>query len=160
MVQWARSPDGADVEITVRPNHSQPRPALRRALAACSVVAGAVAGTFWHLGAWPILPFTALAILGLVGAAWWHARSASDYERLIFHDHRLRIERHHGLHDEQLELNAAWVSVCAPRSGPGLNLASHGRIAHVGDCLGASETRLLRRLLRHLLLPANRVDVR
>lgn len=160
MVQWARSPDGADVEITVRPNHSQPRPALRRALAVCGALTGAIAGAFWHLGAWPVVPFAALAVLGLSGAAWWHARSATDHERLIFHDHQLRIERHRGLRDEHLELNAAWVAIHVPRNGPGLNISSHGRITHIGECLGTGETRLLRRLLRHLLPPANHGDER
>lgn len=49
MVQWVRSPDGAHVAITVRPNHSQPQ-AARMALAAGGVFAGEAAGTFSHPG--------------------------------------------------------------------------------------------------------------
>lgn len=52
MVQWVRSPDGANVELTIRPYHSQPQAAARSALAACGVFAGAVAGTIGHLGVW------------------------------------------------------------------------------------------------------------
>ena len=151
MVQWVRSPDGGDVEITVRPNHWQAQPLPRAALAASGVLAGAMGGAFWQLGAWPVAPFAALAVGGLAAACWWHARSAGDYERLTFHDRRLRIERHHGRHDETREFNVAWAALVTPTFGSGLRIACHGRLEHVGDCLGAGELRLLRRLLRRLL---------
>lgn len=157
MVQWVRSPDGADVEITVRPNHWQARP--RGALAAGSVLAallaglgaGTVAGAFWQAGAWPVVPFAALAAGGLAVALWWHTRSAGDYERLIFHDRRLRIVRHRGHHDEIRDINLAFATLLAPAVPPGLSIACHGRVEHIGDCLGAGELRRLRRLLHHLL---------
>jgi uncharacterized membrane protein len=150
MVQVARSADGNDCAITVRPNSALPHRGDGPCLFLGSVAAGTLSGLFWQLGAWPVALCLLAAISALAGAFLVTRLRAGQYQRLVFHDRLLRIEQHGRGHDEAQEVNATWVRLVRPdpaTADDGFWLRVHGRGLRLGSFLSRREQRHLARLV-------------
>ena len=149
MVQVARSADGLDCSITVRPNSALPRRGGGPCLFLYSLSTGALAGLFWLLGAWAVAAFLLVAMVALSVAFVVAHRDAGRFERLIFHDRLLRIESHDHQRDRIQEVNACWVRMIRPEQGHtgGVALRVHGHRLRFGRFLAPREQRRLARLV-------------
>lgn len=149
MVQVARSADGSDCAITVRPNNARPRGGDGPCLLLASVSAGSLAGLFWQIGAWPVTLFLLASVAALAAAMVLSRQRAGQYDRLVFHDRLLRIERHRAGRDEQQEVNAHWVRIGWPGASMprGFCLRVHGHALPLGSFLAPHEQRRLARLV-------------
>jgi uncharacterized membrane protein len=65
---------------------------LLHAYAGLSIVVLGIGAGFALAGAWPVLPFAGLEVLGLGAALVLYARHAADYERIVLDRGRLVVE--------------------------------------------------------------------
>jgi uncharacterized membrane protein len=92
-------------------------------------------------GAWPILPFAGLEVLGLHVAFRYIDRHAGDYERLAISGDRLQVEVMDGGKVSRFDCNRYWR----------LALRSHGREFEIGRHLNEQQRlSVARRLEREL----------
>jgi len=86
-------------------------------------------------GAWLILPFAGLEVLGLAAAFVVYARHAADYERIELHGGRLQVEVADARRQARYELDPARVSV--GMQGASLMLQGPGAEFELGRHLDA-----------------------
>lgn len=77
-------------------------------LAAVSV---ALAGLFAAQGAWLVVPFTGIELLGLAVAFVAYGRHAGDYERILVTPDRILVERWSGGRMARQEVGPDWARV-------------------------------------------------
>lgn len=92
----------------------------------------------WTLGAWPILPFAGLEVLGLLLALLWQARHAGDYESITIESSRVLIEVCEADHVVATQLPAMWVRVWVDPADR-VFLAAPGTVIEIGRFLARSE---------------------
>ena len=141
--------------VTTRRNDSLgPRGRLRvfAALAAMSLGLGVA---FAALGAWLILPYSAIEIAALFAAFCWIARHADDEERLSIDADRVVVERTCAGVTTRTELNRHWTRL---EGGPGAGAASRslalcasGKRVPIGADLSAPERARMAVALRRAL---------
>ncbi len=106
-------------------------------------------------GAWLILPFAGLDMLGLVLACWVMQRQAGDYESVSIAGEKVVIQQCRSGQLRTLEFNRYWAqAVFSPAPGrPGGRLAirSHGREVEIGIHLTAAQRAATARQLRECL---------
>lgn len=90
-------------------------------------------------GAWPILPFGGLEIVGLFLAFRYIGLHAGDYERLAIAGNRLQFEFVEVDHVRRIELDRYWAQVVCAADGSRLALRSRGREVEFGRFLTAEE---------------------
>ncbi len=90
-------------------------------------------------GAWPILPFGGLEIVGLFLAFRYIGLHAGDYERLAISGDRLLFEFVEVDHVRRIELDRYWARVVCAVDGSRLALRSRGREVEFGRFLTAEE---------------------
>jgi uncharacterized membrane protein len=95
-----------------------------------------VAAGFALIGAWLVMPFAGLEIVGLAVAFYLVARRDGDYERLTIIGQLVRFEAcNHGV-VHCFECNRAWVQLVRRLGSDGqtcqLTLRSHGRQVSIG----------------------------
>lgn len=91
-----------------------------------------VALFFWFQGVVLVLPFAALEMLALAMAFLFHARHATDGERISVSGARLVVEQEVAGHTQRCEFGRDWVSV-VPLEGCGLiEVSGGGRAVTVG----------------------------
>ena len=116
--------------ITTYRNHSLSAAGRRVALGimAANTLGLALGFTVWF-GAWPILPYSGLEVLGLWLGFRWIAQFDGDYERLTIDDHLVTFERCHRGIREQIQSNRQWVQLTCRIRGSQCSVAlrSHGR---------------------------------
>lgn len=100
---------------------------------------------FAQVGAWPVLMYTLLVLMGLrLGFQHVWMRSG-DYERLWFEDDDLLVEVCELGTTKQHRFNRYWAQIKACSSLPGfcthLTISAHGQQAHLGRHMN-SEQRL------------------
>lgn len=83
-------------------------------------------------GAWLILPFAGLEMLGLYLAFDYVERHAADYERVVIGGDKVDVEVLDGGLVSRVEFNRHWAQVLCPRDGSRLALRSHGCEIDVG----------------------------
>lgn len=83
-------------------------------------------------GAWLILPFAGVELLGLHLAFRYVDRHAADYERVVIEGDRLNVEVLDGGRMSRFELNRYWAQVVCAADGRRLALRSHGRELEIG----------------------------
>jgi uncharacterized membrane protein len=83
-------------------------------------------------GAWLILPFAGLEMLGLYLAFDYVERHAADYERVVIDGDKVDIEVLDGGLVSRVEFNRHWAQVSCPGDGSRLALRSHGRELDIG----------------------------
>ncbi len=129
--------------ITARPNCSLPPAACACVFSFIAFISLSVALVFTMLGAWPVLFFSGLELLGLGWGFGYTCRHAGDYERLTIDDGKIVVERHDPDHDYLWELSCYWACVvmdCQPDGGcRRLALRSHGREIEFGNFLSGKE---------------------
>ena len=96
------------------------------------IVSVGIAGAFASLGAWLILPFAGLEMLGLYWAFRYVDRRAADYERIAIEGDRVRVEQFEAGCAVSHEFNRCWAQVVASPGGARLALRSHGREVEIG----------------------------
>lgn len=96
------------------------------------IVSIGIAGAFATLGAWLILPFAGLEMLGLYWAFCYVDRHSADYERIEIAGDRVRVEQFEAGRAISHEFNRCWAQVVASPGGARLALRSHGREVEIG----------------------------
>lgn len=151
MVDVVRSTDSNDYCVTIRPNWAFRADGRCAALAvlipACSLVSVACV----LAGAWPVVPFFILGMVGLGCAFQCLRRHAGDFERLTLREGRLLIEQHVPDRERRYEFNGAWVQVIEDGSENALLLRAHGREIPFGALLTDEERAAIGSELRRRL---------
>ncbi len=122
--------------------------------ALCSVSFGLALG-FAALGAWPVLPYSALEMAVLYLAFRWIERHAADWERVSVCGDRVIVERERAGVRMRQEFNRYWARVEVEAGGfnrpPRLKLRFAGREVPFGEELPAAERVLVARDLHRVL---------
>ena len=110
---------------------------------------------FAAVGAWPILPYSALEMAVLFAAFWTIGRHAGDWERLRVDGDRVILERESAGALTRHEFNRCWTRLESERSlsggAPRLALCSAGKRVAIGGDLTPSQRERLARDLRRAL---------
>lgn len=102
-------------------------------------------------GAWLILSFAGLEMLGLYLAFRHVDRHAADYERIAIAGDRLQVEMLDGGCARRFDLNRCWAQVVCTGDGSRLALRSHGRELEIGRHLNEQQRLAVARELRREL---------
>lgn len=132
----------------------------RRRWMAFAMLAGAslaVAASFAVAGAWPVLPFSALELLGLGVAFAVVERRARNWERLTVSGDRVIVERAVGARRQTREFNRQWLQVEVRERGiahePRLVLRFAGEAMEFGEALSHPRRVEVAKALRRLTAP-------
>lgn len=110
--------------------------------------------TFAGLGAWPVLPYSALEMGVLFWAFRHFERGGADWERITVCGDRVIVERELGGVRTRREFNRQWLRVELEEQGfgrpPALALRYAGQRTSFGDALPATERIRLSRELRRV----------
>jgi len=110
---------------------------------------------FAALGAWLVLPYSALEMAVLYWAFRWIERHASDWERVSVCGDRVIVERERAGVRMRQEFNRYWVRVEVEAVGfnrtPRLKLRFAGRDLHFGEELPPAQRRRVARDLHRAL---------
>jgi len=118
------------------------------------IVSIGIACAFAALGAWMILPFAGLEMLGLLLAFYWVDRHAEDYERIAIAGDCLKVEHVEAGRTRSHEFNCCWAQLVASSSGARLALRSHGRDVEIGRHMSDEQRLSLARELKRQLRAA------
>jgi uncharacterized membrane protein len=118
------------------------------------IVSVGIAGAFAILGAWLILPFAGLEMLGLYLAFRYVDRHAADFERIAIAGDRVQVEQFEAGRAMSYEFNRCWAQVVASPGGGRLALRSHGREVEIGHHMNDDERLALARELGRQLRAA------
>ena len=103
------------------------------------IVSVGIAGAFASLGAWLILPFAGLEMLGLYLAFRYVDRHAADYERIAIAGDRVQVEQFEAGQAMRYEFNLCWAQLVVSPGGARLALRSHGREIEIGRHMNDDE---------------------
>lgn len=115
-----------------------------------------IACAFAALGAWMVLPFAGLEMLGLYWAFRWVDRHARDFERIVVSGDTVSVEFFEAGRTQRHEFNRCWARLVADPGGARLALRSHGRELEIGRHRNGGERIALARELRRQLGAAAR----
>jgi uncharacterized membrane protein len=146
--------------LLLRPNRSlsrRGRTVLLLSLAAATVVLGFL---FMLTGAWPVVPFLFLELLGVGYVFQRMARNAGDCEEIVVEDDRISVIQHVAGRATQQEFQRYWAKValepvCHGRHAARLLIGSHGRTLEIARALQEGEKQALARWLRSMVGPGN-----
>jgi uncharacterized membrane protein len=136
----------AEYERVARRNNSLSSTGRILVFAYFFVVSFGIAGAFASLGAWLILPFAGLEMLGLYFAFRYVDRHAADFERIAVTGDRVKVEWNDAGRAISHEFNRQWARVVAD-SGGRLALRSHGREVEIGRHMNVEQRLTLAREL-------------
>lgn len=148
-------PDGPVVSWVLKRNCSiSPRQLLWFYGSLC-MFSLSIAGYFWSLGVWLVMPFAWLE-LSAVGLAFLvYARHAADRESLQLSRGELVVEQAHGARVERTTFRSDWVRVDASGESRGLiRLTGQGRNISIGRYIRPELRRQLAQELRMTLARA------
>jgi len=141
MPELSLPPPPADPEFCVVARHNASLDARQRwqVFLLLAFVSLTVALSFVVVGAWPVLPYSALELLALAAAFVVIERRARDWERLTVAGDRVIVERMHRGRREQREFNRQWLQVDVREQGfahePRLTLRFAGEAMEFGAAL-------------------------
>ncbi len=143
--------------IILKPNCSSSWAGNRLLLIAITLISLAIAGGFAAIGAWLIIPFAGLEILGLTAALYWVSWKLNYRHVLHFEGSELCIEKGvycpkqvwHWRRDD----SAILVSEQHPLSPLRISLCCKGEEVSIGDFLSRDDSRALLRSLQAQGLP-------
>lgn len=151
----------AEYCVTSRRNDSLGSRGRWRIFAALCAGSLGLALVFAAVGAWPILPYSALEMAVLFAAFWCIGRHAGDWEQLRVDGDRVIVERECAGILTRHEFNRAWTRLESERSASGralrLALRSAGKRVEIGGELTPPQRERLARDLRRAL--AGRQDL-
>jgi uncharacterized membrane protein len=115
-----------------------------------------IAGGFWVLGLWMVLPFSGLEWLILAYALRWSLRNSELMEVVTIDPARVLVERGRRRPEQSFEFQRAWVKLSwrEPRfrGYPGsIELRSHGKQVVLGEFLPETERKKLMQELGRIL---------
>ena len=147
-------PAGLEYCVVARRNDSLRRRERWQLFGALAAVSLVLALAFAAVGAWPVLPYSALEV-ALLGCAFrWVERRARDWERLAVAGDRVIVEREAGGSRERREFNRYWLRVDVvagtPGGAPELRLAEGAALCVFGSALPADERIAVARELRRM----------
>jgi uncharacterized membrane protein len=97
------------------------------------IVLLAIAGFWTVLGAWTVLPFAGIDLIGVGTAFLMYARHATDYECIVITAEHLVIESALGPRITVVELNPQWVRIGLQNiARPKIEIRSAGKVILVG----------------------------
>lgn len=124
------------------------------AFALLAAVSLAVAAAFAVAGAWPVLPFSAVELIGLALAFAIVERRARTWERLTVAGDRVIVERAVGASRQTREFNRHWLQVEVRERGvahePRLTLRFAGEAMEFGEALSPGRRVEVAKALRRL----------
>ena len=131
----------AILDMVLRPSPPMSRNALGWILSAVLLLNLLIAAYFLSHGAWPVLPFLGLDVLGLAWAFRAALRAAERREHVHLTQENLRITRAAPGKPARIdELNPYWVRVEQDEEGHAPpTLWSHGKALLVGAFLGPAQ---------------------
>jgi uncharacterized membrane protein len=156
MSSVALPPLPADLEycVVARRNDSLGRRPRWQVFGALAAVSLALAAAFAAVGAWPVLPYSALEIVLLGCAFYCVERRAGDWERLAIAGDRVVVEQMSGGKRERREYNRYWLRVEVESEGfggsPQVILRSGGASWVFGNTLPVAERLAVAQELRRL----------
>lgn len=147
--------------LVLRPNRSlsnRGRIVVFLSFAVATVILGFL---FLSTGAWPVVPFLFLELLGVGYVLRCTARDAGDCEEIVVEDDRMRIIQHAGGRIAHHEFHCYWAKValepvCRGRQASRLLIRSHGRTLEIGRALQESEKYKLAQRLGRMVGPGHR----
>jgi uncharacterized membrane protein len=147
----------AEYERVARRNNSLSSSGRILVFAFLFIVSVGIACAFASFGAWLILPFAGLEMLGLYLAFRYVDRHAADFERIAIAGDRVKVESFEAGRATSHELNRLWAQVVASPGGARLALRSHGREVEIGRHMNDEQRlTLARELGRQLRIAAVR----
>jgi uncharacterized membrane protein len=145
----------AAYSVTSRRNDSLGSRGRWRIFAALCATSLGLALVFAAVGAWPVLPYSALEMAVLFTAFWCIGRHAGDWERLRVEGDLVIVERECAGVLTRHEFNRCWTRLESERgtTGPALRLAlcSAGKRVTIGAELTPLQRERLARELRRAL---------
>ena len=156
MSSVALPPLPADLEycVVARRNDSLGRRPRWQVFGALAAVSLALAAAFAAVGAWPVLPYSALEIVLLGCAFYCVERRAGDWERLTIAGDRVVVEQVAGGKRERHEFNRYWLRVEVDPGGfgrsPQVILRTGSDAWGFGSALPVAERLAVARELRRL----------
>jgi len=139
--------------VTTRRNDSLGPRGRLRVFAALAAVSLGLGLAFAALGAWLILPYSAIEIAALFAAFYWIARHADDAEHVSIDADRVVVERTCAGVTTRTELNRHWTRLeGGPDTGSrSLALCASGKRVPIGVDLSAPERARMAAELRRAL---------
>jgi uncharacterized membrane protein len=101
----------SEFDLIIKRNCSISPAALLVLLGAMILTSLGIAAAFAWLGAWLVLPFAGIEMVGLIAAFYLNGRHCGDYERIGLHRGRLVVEVHEAQTTRRHEFEAAWVRI-------------------------------------------------
>jgi uncharacterized membrane protein len=144
----------AEYERVARRNNSLSSTGRILVFAYLFVVSFGIAGAFASLGAWLILPFAGLEMLGLYLAFLYVDRHAADFERIAIAGDRVKVEWLNAGRTGSHEFSRSWAQLVTVPGGGRLALRSHGREVEIGRHMSDEQRLTLARELGSKLRPA------
>ena len=157
----ASSAESAAARIVLQPNRSLSRRHACRFFTALVLTDLALAAASLYSGAWPVLPFLLLQLIGIAALLWCLRRRAHDHEVITLNDRYLRVERRQGRHSTAHEFQRYWVCVALRPVRHGwhpsrLFIRSHGREVEIGAELLEEQRMALAKNLKQTVGPGDR----
>jgi len=129
-----------DIKIILRPNNSLSPTGSVKVLAVLFLILLIVATSFSLMGAWLVLPFAGLEILGLAGAFYYVYLHSNDYESITITDENLIVEKKNYKELTTTTFQRYWAQVIvrdleqrhASGRKIGLFITSHGKEVEFG----------------------------
>jgi uncharacterized membrane protein len=147
--RWVHRVSGHRHEWLSKQNCSLTPAQLAFVFAALSGLSLAIAGLFALSGAWMVLPFALVEVSALGIAFVFHARHATDYERIVLSPEGLLVEISRASRLIQQQCVPAWIRVeYTGRRRELIALVSADRRIEVGRFVPESERSGLARQLR------------
>ncbi len=135
----------ADFEIIARPNSSLTAKGRVYAVMIMAAISLVVALGFSLIGAWFVLPFAGLELVG-VGYAFYYIHCHSqDYESIVILGDQISVEKKSYKAVSRMVFNRYWAKVLlrnAPSGDQMLSLRSHGKEIEFGRCYMTNDQRL------------------
>ena len=144
----------AEYERVARRNNSLDSSGRIFVFAYLFIISVGIACAFASLGAWLILPYAGLEMLGLFLAFRYVDCHAADFERIAITGDTVRVEWFEGGHARHHEFNRCWAQVVAGEGGTRLALRSHGREVEIGRHMNDEQRLALARELGRQLRAA------
>ena len=135
----------ADFEIIARPNSSLTAKGRVHAVMIIAALSLAVAIAFSLIGAWFVLPFAGLELVGIGYAFYYIHCHSQDYESIVIVGDEVSVEKKSYKAVSRMVFNRYWAKVLlriTPSGDQMLLLRSHGKEVDFGRCYMTNDQRL------------------
>lgn len=141
-----RKMEPASYSITIRPNDSINGKGRAIVVGILAFMSFAVAIAFGLIGAWMVLPFAGLELVGVAYAFYYIHCHANDFERITIEGDAFKVVKSSYKQQKEFSFNRYWVKVITkilPCGDELLFLSVHGKELEFGARFMNSEQRIL-----------------